>query len=163
MLCLCRKGDVWDDLFCFTIISNFPRFPISHANTGNGNLVLTHGELIGVAIAGYESSRGGGVLFCCCAFSFFYFKREEGSGGAWGIIWIDKGIELAVFLVLIRFHTTDAEAADCSIRRILVVEASNLYYHSRHLALHGESKLIAVVGIGLRTAKRHEVGGSKRF
>ena len=80
-----------------------------------------------------------------------------------GFAWLDKGIEL-IIAVLIRFHTTDAEAIDCSILRILVVEASNLYHHSRHLALHGESKLIVVVfGIGLRTAKRHEVGGSKRF
>ena len=161
MLGLCRKGDVSDDLFRFTIISNFPRIPISHGNTGNGNLVLTNGELIGIALAGYESSRGGGVLFCCFAFSICYFKREEG-GGAWVIIWIDKGIELAVGLVLKRFHTTDAEAVDCSILRILVVEASNLYYHSRHLAIHGEGELIAI-GIGLRTAKRHEVGVSKRF
>ena len=80
-----------------------------------------------------------------------------------GFAWLDKGIELIVG-VLIRFHTTDAEAVDaidCS-SGILVVEAINLYYHSRHLALHGESKLIVVVfGIGLRTAKRHEVGGSK--
>ena len=162
MLGLCRKGDVSDDLFRFTIISNFPRIPISHGNTGNGNLVLTNGELIGIALAGYESSRGGGVLFCCFAFSICYFKREEGSG-ACGIIWIDKGIEL-IIAVLIRFHTTDAEAIDCSILRILVVEVSNLYHHSRHFALHGESKLIVVVfGIGLRTAKRHEVCVSKRF
>ena len=160
MLSLCRKGDVSDDLFCFTIISNFPRIPICHGNTGNGNLVLTNGELIGIALAGYESSRGGGVLFCCFAFSICNFKREEG-GGACGIIWIDKGIELAVGLVLIRFYTTDAEAVNCSFG-ILVVEASNLYYHSRHHAIHGEGKLIAI-GIGLLTAIRHEVGGSKRF
>ena len=65
--------------------------------------------------------------------------------------------------MLIRFYTTDAEAADVINRSscILVVEVSNLYYHSRHQAIHGESKLIALVGIGLRTAKRHEVGGSK--
>ena len=69
--------------------------------------------------------------------------------------------------MLIRFHTTDAETIDVINRGtgILVVEASNIYYHSRHLTLHGESKLISLVvfGIGLRTAKRHEVGGSKRF
>ena len=67
--------------------------------------------------------------------------------------------------MLIRFYTTDAEAIDVINRGsgILVVEASNLYNHSRHLTFHGESKLIVVVfGIGLRTAKRHEVGGSKR-
>ena len=162
MSLICRKGDVWDDLFRFTTFSNCPRIPISHANTGNGNFILTYFELIGIALAGYESSRGGGVLFCCFAFSICYFKREEGSGGAWGIIWIDKGIELAVGLVLIRFHTTDAEAVDCSIR-ILVVEASNLYNHSRHHAIHDESKLITLVGIALQTSIRHEVGGSKRF
>ena len=166
MLGLCRKGDVSDDLFCFTINNSLTRCPIFHGNTGNGNLVLTNGELIGIAIAGCESSRDGGERFCCCAFSIFYFKREEGGGGAWGIIWIDKGIEigLTVGLLLIRFYTTDAEAIDCSIC-ILVVEASNLYHHSRHQTIHGESKLISLVvfGIGLRTAIRHEVGGSKRF
>ncbi len=98
------------------LISNYPRIiPICHGNTGNRYLVLTHGELIGIALAGYESSRGGGERFCCFAFSICYFKREEGGGGAWGRVWIDKGIELAV-AVLIRFHTTDAEAVDCSIR-----------------------------------------------
>ena len=82
-----------------------------------------------------------------------------------GIAWLDKGIEL-VIAVLIRFYTTDAKAVDVINRGsgILVLEAINHYYHSRHLTLHGESKLIVVVfGIGLRTAKRHEVGGSKRF
>ena len=162
MLPICRKGDVWDDLFCFTTFSNYPRIiPIFHGNTGNRYLVLTYFELIGIALAGYESSRGGGERFCCFAFSICYFKREEGSG-AWGIIWIDKGIEL-IIAVLIRFHSTDAEAVDCSILRILVVEASNLYYHSRHHAIHDESKLITLVGIALQTSIRHEVGGSKRF
>ena len=162
MLCFCRKGDVSDDLFCFTIICNCPRIPVCYGNTGNRYLVLTHGELIGIALAGYESSRDGGERFCCFAFSICYFKREEGSGGAWGRAWIDKGIEL-IIAVLIRFHTTDAEAVDCSILRILVVEASNLYNHSRHHAIHDESKLISLVGIALLTSIRHEVGGSKRF
>ena len=62
--------------------------------------------------------------------------------------------------MLIRFYTTDAEAVDCS-SGILVVEASNLYYYSRHHAIHGESKLIAI-GIGLQTVIRHEVVGSER-
>ena len=159
MLSLCRKGDVSDDLFRFTTFSNCPRIPWCNANTRNGNLVLTHGELIGIALAGYESSRDGGERFCCFAFSICYFKREEG-GGAWGIFWIDKGIELAVGLVLIRFHTTDAEAVDCSILRILVVEGSNLYYHSRHQAIHFESKTI-VTWIFYIASKAHEVGGSK--
>ena len=79
-----------------------------------------------------------------------------------GSAWLDKGIELAV-AVLIRFYTTDAEAVDIINRGtgILVVEAINLYYHSRHLAIHDESKLIAI-GIALLAAKRHEVVGSKR-
>ena len=78
-----------------------------------------------------------------------------------GFAWLDKGIELLI-AVLIRFYTTDAEAVYCS-SGILVVEAINLYYHSRHLALHGESKFIVVVfGIGLLTAIRHEVVGNKR-
>ena len=162
MFLVCRKGDVWRGfIFCFTT-SNFTRNPICHGNTGNGNLVLTNGELIGVAIAGCES-RDAGELFCCCfACSFCYIKREEGCG-ALGCAWLDKGIELAV-AVLIRFYTTDAEAVDVFNRGsgILVFEASNLYYHSRHLALHGESKLIVVVfGIGLLAAIRHEVVGSK--
>ena len=65
--------------------------------------------------------------------------------------------------MLIRFYTTDAEAVDIINRGtgILVVEAINLYYHSRHQALHGESKLIAF-GIVSLIAKRHEVVGSKR-
>ena len=159
MLPICLKGDVWDDLFCFTINNSLTRCPIFHGNTGNGNFILTHGELIGVAIAGCES-RGGGERFCCFACSIFYFKSEEGGGGAWGIFWIDKGIELAVGLVLIRFHTTDAEAVDCSILRILVVEGSNLYYHSRHQAIHFESKTI-VTWIFYIASKAHEVGGSK--
>ena len=158
MLRLCLKGDVWDNFFCFTIICNCPRIPICHGNTGNGNLVLTHGELIGVALAGCES-RNAGERFCCCfGCSFCHIKRDEGCG-VLGFAWLDKGIELAV-AVLIRFHTTDAEAVDCSILRILVVEAINLYYHSRHFALHDERKLIAI-GIGLLTAIRHEVVGSK--
>ena len=158
MLRLCLKGDVWDNFFCFTIICNCPRIPICHGNTGNGNLVLTYFELIGVAIAGCES-RDAGERFCCCFACFFcYIKRDEGCG-VLGFAWLDKGIELII--VLIRFYTTDAEAVNCSFG-ILVVEASNLYYHSRHHAIHGEGKLIAI-GIGLLTAIRHEVGGSKRF
>ena len=157
MLRLCLKGDVWDNFFCFTIICNCPRIPICHGNTGNGNLVLTYFELIGVAIAGCES-RDAGELFCCCfAFSFCYIKRDEGFG-VLGFAWLDKGIELVI--VLIRFYTTDAEAVNCS-SGILVVEAINLYYHSRHLTFHDESKLIAI-GIGLLAAIRHEVVGSKR-
>ena len=156
---LCLKGDVWGRaFFCFTIISNCPRSPIFHGDTGNGNLVLTHGELIGVAIAGCES-RDAGELFCCCfACSFCYIKRDEGCG-VLGCAWLDKGIELVVG-VLIRFYTTDAEAIYCS-SGILVVEASNLYYYSRHHAIHGESKLIAI-GIGFQTVIRHEVVGSER-
>ena len=161
---LCRKCDVWGrTFFCFTIISNCFTSPIFHGNTGNGNLVLTHGELIGIAIAGCES-RDAGERFCCCfAFSFFYIKRDEGCG-VLGFAWLDKGIELLI-AVLIRFYTTDAEAVDVIKRSsvILVVEASNLYYHSRHLAIHDESKLIVVVfGIGLQTVIRHEVVGSER-
>ena len=79
-----------------------------------------------------------------------------------GFAWLDKGIEL-IIAVLIRFYTTDAEAVDaidCS-SGILVVEAINLYYHSRHLALHDERKLIAF-GIALLAAIRHEIVGSKR-
>ena len=66
--------------------------------------------------------------------------------------------------MLIRFYTTDAEAVDVINlgSGILVVEVINLYYHSRHLALHGESKLIALVGIGLQNVIRHEVVGSER-
>ena len=158
---LCLKGDVWGRaFFCFTIISNCPRSPIFHGDTGNGYLVLTHGELIGIAIAGCES-RDAGERFCCCfAFSFCYIKRDEGFE-VLGSAWLDKGIEL-VISVLIRFYTTDAEAVNCS-SGILVVEAINLHYHSRHFSLHGESKLIALVGIALQTSIRHEVGGSKRF
>ena len=156
MLRLCLKGDVWDNFFCFTIICNCPRIPICHGNTGNGNLVLTYFELIGVAIAGCES-RDAGERFCCCfVFSFCYIKRDEGFG-VLGFAWLDKGIELII--VLIRFYTTDAEAVNCSFG-ILVVEAINLYYHSRHLALHGESKLVTI-GIALLAAIRHEVVGSK--
>ena len=79
-----------------------------------------------------------------------------------GFAWLDKGIELAV-AVLIRLYTTDAEAVDIINRStgILVVEASNLYHHSRHLALHGESKLITIV-IALQNVIRHEVVGSER-
>ena len=163
LLPICRKGDVWGRaFFCFTS-SNIPRSPIFHGNTGNRYLVLTHGELIGVALAGCES-RDAGERFCCCfAFSFCHIKREEGCG-VLGFAWLDKGIELLI-AVLIRFHTTDAETIDVINRGsgILVFEAINLYYHSRHFSLHGESEVIAIVGIGLRTAKRHEVGGSKRF
>ena len=157
---LCRKGDVWGRAFlCFTIISNCPTSPIFHGDTGNRYLVLTHGELIGIAIAGCER-RDAGERFCCCfAFSFCYIKRDEGFG-VLGFAWLDKGIELAV-AVLIRFYTTDAEAIYCS-SGILVFEAINLYYHSRHLALHDERKLIALVGIGLQTVIRHEVVGSER-
>ena len=157
LLPICRKGDVWGRaFFCFTS-SNIPRSPICHANTGNRYLVLTHGELIGVAIAGCES-RDSGERFCCFAFSFCYIKRDEGCG-VLGFAWLDKGIELAV-AVLIRFYTTDAEAVYCSIG-ILVFEAINLYYYSRHHAIHGESKLIAI-GIGFQTVIRHEVVGSER-
>ena len=66
--------------------------------------------------------------------------------------------------MLIRFYTTDAEAIDVINlgTGILVVEAINLYYHSCHQAIHGESKFIVVVfGIGLLAAIRHEVVGSK--
>ena len=160
---LCLKGDVWGRaFFCFTT-RNCSTSPICHVDTGNGNLVLTNGELIGIAIAGCES-RDAGELFCCCfAFSFCYIKRDEGFG-VFGFAWLDKGIELAV-AVLICFYTTDAEAVDVINlgSGILVVEAINLYYHSRHLALHGERKFIVVVfGIGLLAAIRHEVVGSKR-
>ena len=158
LLPICRKGDVWGRaFFCFTT-RNCSTSPICYGNTGNGNLVLTHGELIGIAIAGCES-RDAGELFCCrFAFSFCYIKREEGCG-VLGFAWLDKGIELAV-AVLIRFYTTDAEAVNCS-SGILVFEAINLYYHSRHFALHDERKLITF-GIALLTAIRHEVVGSKR-
>ena len=157
MLPICRKGDVWGRaFFCFTTC-NCSTSPICHVDTGNGNLVLTHGELIGVALAGCES-RDAGERFCCCfAFSFCYIKRDEGFG-VLGFAWLDKGIELAVAM-LIRFYTTDAEAIYCS-SGILVVEAINLYYHSRHHALHDERKLIAI-GIALLAAIRHEVVGSK--
>ena len=161
MLPICRKCDVWGRaFFCFTS-SNIPRSPICHVDTGNGNLVLTHGELIGVAIAGCES-RDAGERFCCFACSFCYIKRDEGFG-VLGSAWLDKGIELLI-AVLIRFHTTDAEAIDIINRGsgILVLEAINHYYHSRHFSLHGECEVIAIVGIGLRTAKRHEVCFSKR-
>ena len=79
-----------------------------------------------------------------------------------GIAWLDKGIELLI-AVLIRFHTTDAETIDVINRSsgILVLEAINLYYHSRHFSLHGERKLIAF-GIALLAAIRHEIVGSKR-
>ena len=157
MLPICLKGDVWDDLLCFTINNSLTRCPIFHGNTGNRYLVLTHGELIGVALAGCES-RGGGERFCCFAFSFCYIKRDEGCG-VLGFAWLDKGIKLIVG-VLIRFYTTDAEAIYCS-SGILVVEAINLYYYSRHHAIHGESKLIAI-GIGFQTVIRHEVVGSER-
>ena len=161
LLPICRKGDVWGRaFFCFTS-SNIPRSPIFHGNTGNRYLVLTHGELIGVALAGCES-RDAGERFCCCfAFSFCHIKREEGCG-VLGFAWLDKGIELLI-AVLIRFYTTDAEAVDVINRSsgILVVEASNLYYHSRHFALHGERKLIAIL-IAVLAAIRHEVVGSKR-
>ena len=161
LLPICRKGDVWGRaFFCFTS-SNIPRSPIFHGNTGNRYLVLTHGELIGVALAGFEC-RDAGERFCCFAFSFCYIKRDEGCG-VLGFAWLDERIEL-VIAVLIRFHTTDAEAVDVINRSsgILVLEAINLYYHSRHFSLHGECEVIAIVGIGLRTAKRHEVCFSKR-
>ena len=158
MFLVCRKGDVWGSfIFCFAT-SNFSTSPICHGDTGNGNLVLTNGELIGIAIAGCKL-RDAGERFCCCfAFSFCYIKREEGCG-VLGFAWLDKGIELAV-AVLIRFYTTDAEAIYCS-SGILVVEAINLYYYSRHLTFHDERKLIAF-GIALLAAIRHEVVGSKR-
>ena len=158
MLCLCLKGDIWGRaFFCFTS-SNIPRSPICHVDTGNGYLVLTHGELIGVALAGCES-RDAGERFCCCfACSICYIKRDEGCG-VLGFAWLDKGIELIIG-VLIRFYTTDAEAVNCS-SGILVFEAINLYYYSRHLALHDERKLIAI-GIAVQTVIRHEVVGSER-
>ena len=162
MLRLCRKGDVWGRaFFCFTS-SNIPRSPIFHGDTGNRYLVLTHGELIGIAIAGCKF-RDAGERFCCFACSFCYIKRDE-CCGVLGFAWLDERIEL-VIAVLIRFYTTDAKAVDVINRGsgILVFEAINLYYHSRHFSLHGECEVIAIVGIGLRTAKRHEVGGSKRF
>ena len=163
LLRLCRKGDVWGRVFfCFTS-SNIPRSPIFHGDTGNRYLVLTHGELIGIAIAGCKF-RDAGERFCCCfACSFCYIKRDEGCGTL-GCAWLDKGIEL-IIAVLIRFYTTDAEAVDVINRSsgILVVEVINLYYHSRHHAIHDESKLITLVGIALLTSKRHEVGVSKRF
>ena len=64
--------------------------------------------------------------------------------------------------MLIRFYTTDAEAADVINRSscILVVEVSNLYYHSRHQAIHGESKTI-VTWICYIASNAHEVCGSK--
>ena len=158
-----RKGDVWGRAFFCIATSNCSISPICHVDAGNGNLVLTYFELIGVAIAGCES-RDAGERFCCCfACSICYIKRDEGCG-VLGFAWLDKGIKL-VIAVLIRFYTTDAEAVDiinCG-SGILVVEAINLYYHSRHLALHGERKFIVVVfGIGLLAAIRHEVVGNKR-
>ena len=156
-----RKGDVWGRAFFCIATSNCSISPICHVDAGNGNLVLTYFELIGVAIAGCES-RDAGERFCCrFVFSFCNIKRDEGFG-VLGFAWLDKGIELAV-AVLIRLYTTDAEAVDIINRStgILVVEASNLYYHSRHLALHGESKLITIV-IALQNVIRHEVVGSER-
>ena len=152
-----RKGDVWGRAFFCIATSNCSISPICHVDAGNRYLVLTHGELIGVAFAGCES-RDAGERFCCFACSFCYIKRDEGCG-ALGSAWLDKGIKLIVG-VLIRFYTTDAEAVYRS-SGILVVEAINLYYHSRHLALHGERKLIAF-GIALLTGIRHEVVGNKR-
>ena len=156
-----RKGDVWGRAFFCITTSNCSTSPICHVDTGNGNLVLTNFELIGIAIAGCES-RDAGERFCCrFVFSFCYIKRDEGCG-VLGSAWLDKGIEL-VIAVLIRFYTTDAEAVDIINlgSSILVVEAINLYYHSRHFALHGERKLIAF-GIALLTVIRHEVVGNKR-
>ena len=156
-----RECDIRSLVFYIGISAcNISRLPIFHGDTGNRYLVLTHGELIGVALAGCKFRDASKRFSCCFACSFCYIKRDEGCG-ALGIAWLDKGIELIIG-VLIRFYTTDAEAVDaidCS-SGILVVEAINLYYYSRHLALHDERKLIAF-GIALLAAIRHEVVGSK--
>ena len=156
-----RECDIRSLVFYIGISAcNISRLPIFHGDTGNRYLVLTHGELIGVALAGCKFRDASKRFSCCFACSFCYIKREE-SFGVLGSAWLDKGIKLLI-AVLIRFYTTDAEAVYCSFG-ILVVEAINLYYHSRHFSLHGENKLIVVVfGIALLSAIRHEVVGSKR-
>ena len=157
LLSLCRKGDVSDDLFCFTINNSLTRSPIFHGNTGNGNLVLTYGELIGVALSGFESRDAcQRFLYIVCS----YFKRKELFSG-FGFARHHQGI-VCVIALLIRFYITiDGYAINFCAFCILVVKLNNLNHHSRHFSLHGECETI-VTWIFYISIKAHIVCGNKR-
>ena len=156
MLRICLKGDVWE-IFCFTTRNCFPRSPIFHGNTGNGNLVLTHCELIRVALSGFES-RDASQRFLYLVIS--YFKRKELFSG-FGLARHHQGI-IFVIALLIRFYITiDGNAINFCAICILVVKLNNLYNHSRHFALHSEFETI-VTWICYIASKAHIVCGNKR-
>ena len=156
LLRICLKGDVWE-IFCFTINNSLTRSPIFHGNTGNGNLVLTYGELIGIALSGFESRDASQrFLYIVCS----YFKRKELFSG-FGFARHHQGI-VCVIALLIRFYITiDGYAINFCAFCILVVKLNNLYNHSRHFALHSEFETI-VTWIFYIASKAHIVCGNKR-